>query len=212
MLPGANVLSVEYKGATNVATLTADGRIECVVRGEGVWGVAAAWHCMRHGQLPVHARVSDMCLAGLNTGVWAARLPVASQRQVAQGVGRAPPLMGAEPPACRGRAAAWRLGSWPGALSGCRRRPTCAAVAQVQGQSLAFESPSAFSIYLKRLINPARKADDGWKTVKYDGKFLEHYKVELARRRFAGAAPPAVGFSQGIHRVFEPSDGVCQRW
>jgi len=65
----------------------------------------------------------------------------------------------------------------------------------VQGQSLAFESPSAFSIYLKRLINPARKADDGWKTVKYDGKFLEHYKVELARRRFAGAGPrPRQGF------------------
>lgn len=65
---------------------------------------------------------------------------------------------------------------------------------QVQGQSLAFESPSAFSIYLKRLINPARKADDGWKTVKYGGKFLEHYKVVLARRRFpngqAGGAHP----------------------
>jgi hypothetical protein len=33
-----------------------------------------------------------------------------------------------------------------------------------------FESPSAFSIYLKRLVNPTRKADDGWKTVKYAGK------------------------------------------
>lgn len=60
--------------------------------------------------------------------------------------------------------------------------------AQVNGQSLTFESPSAFSIYLKRLINPARKADDGWKTVKYGGKFLEHYKLALARRRF-GCAP-----------------------
>ncbi|KAK9843826.1 hypothetical protein WJX81_007876 [Elliptochloris bilobata] len=91
--PGENVLSVEYKGATNLATLTPDGRIECVVN----------------------------------------------------------------------------------------------------GQSLTFESPSAFSIYLKRLINPARKADDGWKTVKYGGKFLEHYKLALARRRFGldpeGAAP-----------------------
>ena len=63
----------------------------------------------------------------------------------------------------------------------------------MQGQSLAFESPSAFSIYLKRLINPARKADDGWKTVKYDGKFLEHYKVELARRRFAGTLTTPTG-------------------
>ena len=64
---------------------------------------------------------------------------------------------------------------------------------QVQGQSLAFESPSAFSIYLKRLINPARKADDGWKTVKYGGKFLEHYKVVLARRRFPN------GQAGGVH-------------
>ena len=40
----------------------------------------------------------------------------------------------------------------------------------IAGRELTFESPSAFSIYLKRLINPARKADDGWKTVKFEGK------------------------------------------
>ena len=40
----------------------------------------------------------------------------------------------------------------------------------IGGTELTFESPSAFSIYLKRLINPARKADDGWKTVKFEGK------------------------------------------
>lgn len=40
----------------------------------------------------------------------------------------------------------------------------------IAGTELTFESPSAFSIYLKRLINPARKADDGWKTVKFEGK------------------------------------------
>ena len=48
---------------------------------------------------------------------------------------------------------------------------------------MTFESPSAFSIFLKRLVNPARKADDGWKTVKYNGRFLEQFKLELARRR-----------------------------
>lgn len=32
--PGENVLSVEYKGATNLATLTPDGRIKCVVRSQ----------------------------------------------------------------------------------------------------------------------------------------------------------------------------------
>lgn len=35
---------------------------------------------------------------------------------------------------------------------------------QIGGQQQVFESPSAFSIYLKRLLNPTRKADDGWKT------------------------------------------------
>ena len=55
---------------------------------------------------------------------------------------------------------------------------------------MLFESPSAFSIYLKRLINPARKADDGWKTVKYNGRFLEQFKLELARRRFSGTRTP----------------------
>ena len=70
----------------------------------------------------------------------------------------------------------------------------------MNGQSLTFESPSAFSIYLKRLINPARKADDGWKTVKYGGKFLEHYKLALARRRF-GCAPRACGRFGAPHCV-----------
>ena len=59
-------------------------------------------------------------------------------------------------------------------------------IVQVKGTDMTFESPSAFSIFLKRLINPARKADDGWKTVKFGGKFLEAYKIELARRRFGG--------------------------
>jgi len=63
----------------------------------------------------------------------------------------------------------------------------------VQGQHLTFESPSAFSIYLKRLVNPARKADDGWKTVKYNGRFLEQFKLELARRRFGKPEDDSAG-------------------
>ena len=54
----------------------------------------------------------------------------------------------------------------------------------IDGTLLVFDSPSAFSIHLKRLVNPTRKADDGWKSVKYNGNFLEHYKVELARKMF----------------------------
>jgi len=53
----------------------------------------------------------------------------------------------------------------------------------VDGERLTFESLSAFSVCVKRILNPTRKADDGWKTVKYQGHLLEHYKAELARRR-----------------------------
>ena len=61
---------------------------------------------------------------------------------------------------------------------------------QLAGKLQRFESPSAFSIALKRLVNPQRKADDGWKTVKYNGRFLDAYKVELAKRRLAGVSLP----------------------
>jgi hypothetical protein len=30
-----------------------------------------------------------------------------------------------------------------------------------------FSSPSAWSIHVKRLANPSKKADDGWKSVRY---------------------------------------------
>lgn len=50
---------------------------------------------------------------------------------------------------------------------------------QYDGVQHTYESPSAFSIAVKRQINPSRKADDGWKTVKYQGKFLEFYKKKL---------------------------------
>jgi hypothetical protein len=47
---------------------------------------------------------------------------------------------------------------------------TTAPLSPLVSADMYFESPSAFSIYLKRLVNPTRKADDGWKTVKYAGK------------------------------------------
>eukprot|EP00887_Chlorella_sp_A99_P005114 scaffold25.g5114.t1 len=70
-------------------------------------------------------------------------------------------------------------------------------VAVINGQTITFESPSAFSIYLKRLVNPSRKADDGWKTVKYKGVLLEQYKLQLSRRRtgegWTGPTPSETG-------------------
>lgn len=50
---------------------------------------------------------------------------------------------------------------------------------------MLFGSPSAFSVYIKRLVTPTRKADDGWKSVRFGGKLLEHYKLRYAE----GGAP-----------------------
>ncbi|GLC49680.1 hypothetical protein PLESTB_000275000 [Pleodorina starrii] len=50
-----------------------------------------------------------------------------------------------------------------------------------------FESPSAFSIFVKRKLNPERKADDGWKAVKYAGKLLEHFKEQYLRQQLAAS-------------------------
>jgi len=56
-----------------------------------------------------------------------------------------------------------------------------------------FTSPSAWAIYAKRLTNPTKKADDGWKSVRYsskDGPTLDQMKAEygrLERLKSAGA-------------------------
>ena len=81
---------------------------------------------------------------------------------------------------------------------------------------MTFESPSAFSIFLKRLVNPARKADDGWKTVKYNGRFLEQFKLELARRRLGmrsdegNSGTLMAGWAAGRHRQAVEEDGALQ--
>jgi len=42
-----------------------------------------------------------------------------------------------------------------------------------------FDVPSAFSLYIKRLTQPDRKADDGWKSVTYAGVTLYDLKMKL---------------------------------
>ncbi|KAK9818778.1 hypothetical protein WJX74_005661 [Apatococcus lobatus] len=66
-------------------------------------------------------------------------------------------------------------------------RATLAADGRIRivlnGQLMTFESPSAFSIFYKRLFCPTRKSDDGWLSVKYGGKSLKAYKLELMSRQ-----------------------------
>mmetsp|Transcript_23369 Transcript_23369/g.51294 ORF Transcript_23369/g.51294 Transcript_23369/m.51294 type:complete len:460 (+) Transcript_23369:175-1554(+) len=59
---------------------------------------------------------------------------------------------------------------------------------QIHYQGMFFDSPSAFSIYLKRQVNPTRKADDGWKAVKYSGRLLEAYKDQYLRQKIDSSA------------------------
>ena len=58
-----------------------------------------------------------------------------------------------------------------------------------------FISVSAFSLAVKRSVNPTRKADDGWKSVKHDGTLLEikrKYETEGGGRRGRSAAAVAI--------------------
>ena len=51
-------------------------------------------------------------------------------------------------------------------------------------QGKTFNSPSAWAIYVKRLANPGKKADDGWKSVRYgheEGPMLDDLKHEYLR-------------------------------
>jgi hypothetical protein len=96
---------------------------------------------------------------------------------------------------------------------------------QILWEGLSFESPSAWSIYLKRLVTPNRKADDGWKTIKYEGKFLEHFKQALAEKLLRSsdislvkgppsgsifaAAESAVNNALGVGVSKESTDAIC---
>lgn len=67
-----------------------------------------------------------------------------------------------------------------------------------------FDSPSAFSVYLKRLVNPDRKADDGWKTVKYKDKCAGSGAVTLM-------APPIPTQSYSAAAADSNSPATAQR-
>mmetsp|Transcript_35675 Transcript_35675/g.77868 ORF Transcript_35675/g.77868 Transcript_35675/m.77868 type:complete len:534 (-) Transcript_35675:190-1791(-) len=75
-----------------------------------------------------------------------------------------------------------------------------------------FGSPSAWSIFVKRLANPSKKADDGWKSVRYapSGESLELLKDRLALMQVRGddAAKEAAASAQGSRN---PSDDTKAR-
>ncbi|GMH42659.1 hypothetical protein BSKO_10578 [Bryopsis sp. KO-2023] len=46
----------------------------------------------------------------------------------------------------------------------------------IQFKGRDFASPSSFSLFVKQIYNPTKKADDGWKSVCYKGKPLEDFR------------------------------------
>jgi len=71
-----------------------------------------------------------------------------------------------------------------------------------------FNSPSAFSLYVKRQIVPTRKADDGWKTVKYAGRWAATHKESQAAAaavRVPGVSPPCRLPARKMERRRDPA-------
>ena len=40
-----------------------------------------------------------------------------------------------------------------------------------------FNNPSAWAIYCKKIVNPAKKSGCGWASVKYKGRKMDHFKT-----------------------------------
>lgn len=102
------------------------------------------------------------------TAAAAARQDYKGQTQAAAPVHNTSPP--AHPPTHPATAAAAARQDYKGQTQAATLTEEGKITAMVAGKELTFESPSSFSIYIKRLVNPTRKADDGWKTVRYGGK------------------------------------------
>ncbi|CAB4036752.1 Hypothetical predicted protein [Paramuricea clavata] len=52
-----------------------------------------------------------------------------------------------------------------------------------EGSDKLFNSPSAWAIHCKKLVNPTKKSGCGWASVKYKGKKLDQYKSTWFRKQ-----------------------------
>lgn len=74
--------------------------------------------------------------------------------------------------------------------------------------SLSFETPSAWSLYLKRMTNPDKKVDDGWKCVKYLGKPLEILKRDFLSIPEEEGPRATTASGQGAQKTGKASAGL----
>lgn len=52
-----------------------------------------------------------------------------------------------------------------------------------EGSNKLFNSPSAWAIHCKKLVNPSKKSGCGWASVKYKGKKLDQFKMTWFRKQ-----------------------------
>ena len=62
------------------------------------------------------------------------------------------------------------------AYKGSTHRASLLADGTIRHDGKVYNSASAFSIHVKRLITPDKQGDDGWKSVLYAGKPLDSYR------------------------------------
>lgn len=65
------------------------------------------------------------------------------------------------------------------AYKGSTHRASLLADGTIRHDGKVYNSASAFSIHVKRLITPDKQGDDGWKSVLYAGKPLDSYRYEV---------------------------------
>ncbi len=52
-----------------------------------------------------------------------------------------------------------------------------------QETGLIFNNPSAWAIYCKKIVNPAKKSGCGWASVKYKGRKMDHFKTQWTKMK-----------------------------
>ena len=57
-----------------------------------------------------------------------------------------------------------------------------------QETGMFFKNPSAWAIYCKKIVNPAKKSGCGWASVKYKGRKMDHFKAVWSSKMKAAKA------------------------
>ena len=72
---------------------------------------------------------------------------------------------------------------------------------------LIFNNPSAWAIYCKKIINPAKKSGCGWASIKYKGKKMDYFKNIWQKRKAQRAAEDAKNEAAQILTALSNSGG-----